>query len=330
MSAYTYSLPLLAAVFDFQRRNPARLRLVGLATDDPINADAHIDLRKRVWKYYSQDERVLMETQTVEAALAEGVPVFTGELKSPGFRALIADWAPDAIVVCVCGQIFDAAIIEAARCGVYNLHPTDLAKGIGAGPTPYEEVAARGDPWSRWTVHRMTVDVDSGPIVGQSPPVRVGDAAGQITGDPRRFYDRMGLPVGAWSGRWSPSSSGATARSPSSTSPGLRTTNCGRPSRHRSTDPAGVRSRRFDHGASLRSPRCSRCSAWRRRSRRASASARSSPWFRSCGAICFGASSRRCGSSRLAGRSSETLRQSAISTHLPKAKPAVRHNRQLT
>jgi hypothetical protein len=50
VSAYTYSLPLLAAVFDFQRRNPGRLRLVGLATDDPINADAHIDLRKRVWK----------------------------------------------------------------------------------------------------------------------------------------------------------------------------------------------------------------------------------------------------------------------------------------
>ena len=197
VSAYTYSLPLLAAVFDFQRGNPGRLRLIGLATDDPINADAHIDLRKRVWKYYSQDERVAMETRTVEAALAEGVPVFTGELKSPGFRALIADWAPDAIVVCVCGQIFDAAIIEAARCGVYNFHPTDLAKGIGAGPTPYEEVVGRGDPWSRWTVHRMTVDVDSGPIVGQSPPVRVGDAAGQVTADPRRFYDRMGLPVGA-------------------------------------------------------------------------------------------------------------------------------------
>jgi hypothetical protein len=175
VSAYTYSLP---AVFDFQRSNPGRLRLVGLATDDPINADA-------------------LESETVEAAPVEGVPVFTGELKSPGFRALIADWAPDAMVVCVCGQIFDAAIIEAARCGVYNLHPTDLAKGIGAGPTPYEEVAKRGDPWSRWTVHRMTVDVDSGPIVGQSLPVRVGDAAGRVTGDPRHFYDRMGLLVGA-------------------------------------------------------------------------------------------------------------------------------------
>ena len=73
VSAYTYSLPLLAAIFDFQRRNPGRLRLVGLATDDPINADAHVDLRKRVWKYYSQEERVQMETQTVEAALAAGV-----------------------------------------------------------------------------------------------------------------------------------------------------------------------------------------------------------------------------------------------------------------
>jgi hypothetical protein len=187
VSAYTYSLPLLAAVFDFQRRNPAQLRLVGLATDDPINADAHIDLRKRVWKYYSEDERVAMETATVEAALTEGIPVFTGELKSSGFRALISEWAPDAIVVCVCGQIFDAAIIEAARCGVYNLHPTDLAKGIGAGPTPYEEVVKAGDPWSRWTVHRLTVDVDSGPIVGQSPPVRVTelDFSGAVDGELR-------------------------------------------------------------------------------------------------------------------------------------------------
>jgi Formyl transferase len=196
VSAYTYSLPLLAAIFDFGRRNPGRLDLVGLATDDPINSDAHIDLRKRIWKYYSEDERLKMETRTVEAALANGVPVYTGELKSTGFRALLADWAPAAIVVCCCGQIFDAAIIEAARCGVYNLHPTDLAKGVGAGPTPYEEVVKAGDPWSRWTVHRMTVDVDSGPIVGQSLPVRVGDAAGRITTDPRRFYDRMGLLVG--------------------------------------------------------------------------------------------------------------------------------------
>ena len=44
------------------------------------------------------------------------------------------------------GRSSDAAIIEAARCGVYNFHPTDLAKGIGAGPTPYEEVVGRGDP----------------------------------------------------------------------------------------------------------------------------------------------------------------------------------------
>lgn len=197
ISAYTYSLPLLAAIFDCRRAAPGKLRVVGLATDDPVNADAHIGLHKRIWKHYSEEERLVMETRTAETALAHGVPVFTGELKSPGFRALIDDWSPDAIVVCVCGQILDAPIIEAPRCGVYNLHPSDLAHGIGAGPTPYEAVVARGEPWSPWTIHRVTVDVDAGPIVGQSPPVRVGDAEGRVTPDPRRFYDRMGLPVGA-------------------------------------------------------------------------------------------------------------------------------------
>ena len=246
VSAYTYSLPLLAAVFDFQRGNPGRLRLIGLATDDPINADAHIDLRKRVWKYYSQDERVAMETLTVEAALAEGVPVFTGELKSPGFRALIADWAPDAIVVCVCGQIFDAAIIEAARCGVYNFHPTDLAKGIGAGPTPYEEVVGRGDPWSRWTVHRMTVDVDSGR--SSASPRRCGSATRRARSPLTRAASTTawGCRSARWSEHWSPNWSGATAPYLSSTSRRRWAATCGLPSRHRSTDPAGARSHSID------------------------------------------------------------------------------------
>ena len=54
-------------------------------------------------------------------------------------------------------------------------------------------------------------------------------------------------------------------------------------------------------------PWCSRCSAWRRRCGRASASARSSPWSRSCAAICCGEFSRRCGSRRLASGSHAAL-----------------------
>jgi hypothetical protein len=43
----------------------------------------------------------------------------------------------------------------------------------------------------------------------------------------------------------------------------------------------------------------------------------------------LGIGSRRCGSIRLAGRSSETLRQSAISRDLPTAEPAVRHRQPI-
>ena len=43
----------------------------------------------------------------------------------------------------------------------------------------------------------MTVDVNFRPDRRPVPAGRVGDAAGRETGDPRRFYDRMGLPVGA-------------------------------------------------------------------------------------------------------------------------------------
>jgi methionyl-tRNA formyltransferase len=62
--------------------------------------------------------------------------------------------APDAIIVCGCGQIFDSRILEVPRCGVYNFHPSDLAHGHGAGARPYEDTLARNDPWTCWTVHQ--------------------------------------------------------------------------------------------------------------------------------------------------------------------------------
>jgi methionyl-tRNA formyltransferase len=122
--------------------------------------------------------------------------VYTGEFKIEWFYRQLASWRPDVIIVCGCGQIFDAQILETPRHGVYNFHPSDLAHGHGAGAQPYEDILARQDPRTRWTVHRMSEEVDAGSIVGQSPDVLVADARGRIPRDAKRFYAKLKGVVG--------------------------------------------------------------------------------------------------------------------------------------
>jgi hypothetical protein len=185
----------LDALLDFERSEAGRLHVVAVATDDAINADAKIGLRKRLWKDYSQQERVAIEIDTVERALTAGVPVYTGELKIDWFYRQLEIWRPDAIIVCVCGQIFDASILGFPHRGAYNFHPADLASGHGAGPQFLEDNIARDDPWTRWTVHQMSDKVDGGDIIGRSPPIFIADDQGRIAIDPKPVHERLRLAL---------------------------------------------------------------------------------------------------------------------------------------
>ncbi len=196
VTSFFYSIEMVSALLRCERTHPARLCPVAVATDDAVNADARIGLRKRIWKHYGQSERVAIEVATIETALQSGLPVYTGEFKIAWFYRQLMSWHPDAIIVCGCGQIFDARILGLPRYGVYNFHPSDLAHGHGAGAQPYEDSLARNDPWTCWTVHQMTEKVDAGPIVGQSPRISVADARGGIVQDPKRFYDKLRGVVG--------------------------------------------------------------------------------------------------------------------------------------
>jgi len=196
VTSFFFGTEVLGALLHYERAHPPRLHLVAVATDDAVNADAKIGLRKRIWKHYAQSEREAIEVATIETALQAGVPVYTGEFKIEWFYRQLARWRPDVVIVCACGQIFDARILAAPRYGVYNFHPSDLAHGHGAGPQPYEDTLARNDPSTCWTVHQMTEEVDAGSIVGQSPDIRVADADGRITPDPKRFYGRLTGVVG--------------------------------------------------------------------------------------------------------------------------------------
>lgn len=195
-ASFEFGYMALDAVKAYARQSPGRATLVGLVTDDPVNPTARIGLKKRVWKYMDREEIVAIETAIVESALTEGVPVYTGEIKTDGFRDLLGSWRPDAIISCVFGQVIDTWIINRPAYGVYNFHPTDLAHGLGAGPAPAEDLATRGATSTVWTIHQVTEAVDAGHIVAVSPSINVLDLSGALPKDPLVLYDKLTEPVG--------------------------------------------------------------------------------------------------------------------------------------
>jgi hypothetical protein len=186
----------LRAALAYQRRGPGPARVIGLCTDDAVSPGARISLRKRAWGLMAPPERQAVMQALLGTALGAGVPAYTGEIKTPGFRRLLAAWRPDAIITCGFGQVLDRAIIEAAPLGAYNCHPTDLARGHGAGPAPWDDMVARGVHHTVWSVHQMTEAVDEGPVLGQTPPINVGDAAGLLPEDRRAFFLKVVPPIG--------------------------------------------------------------------------------------------------------------------------------------
>lgn len=190
-ASWEFGYLVLETLKEYARRFPGRLDLAGLATDDPLNPDAKISFKKRVWGLLDLPHRVVDETCLIEAGLSCGMPVYTGEVKTESFRGLLRSWNPDAVLVCVFGQILDSRIIDLPPYGIYNFHPSDLARGHGAGPAPYDDLAARRAATSLWSVHRVTEGVDSGPIVGQSPPVNVLDGRGALPADPLVVYEKL-------------------------------------------------------------------------------------------------------------------------------------------
>ena len=175
----------------FEMRFPDKLNLVGVITDDPLDPDAKISIKKRIWGFLDIPDRVIDETTLINSALSYGIPVYTGEVKTNSFHRLIQKWNPDAIMVCIFGQLLDNFIIGLPPYGIYNFHPSDLLHGHGAGPAPYEDLSARHVDTTVWSVHHVTEKIDSGHVVGQSPPIYVLNTAGVLPVHPFVVYNRF-------------------------------------------------------------------------------------------------------------------------------------------
>ncbi len=178
-----------------ERRLPGKIRIAGLVTDDPTDDKAKISMKRRFWRYYSPGEQKIFTEGILESALSAGIPCYTGQVKSSFFRNLLQRMNPDVIVVAGFGQLIDSPIINCPSMGIYNIHPADLLHHHGAGPQPWEDLIRRGADTTRVTVHRVSETIDSGDVVGQSPPVNVRLAQGKLSDNVRLIGEKTLMPV---------------------------------------------------------------------------------------------------------------------------------------
>lgn len=190
-ASWDFGYLMLETLKEFENKFSDRFNLVGLVTDDPLNPNAKISLKKRVWHLLDLPHRVIDETFIIESALCHGVPVYTGEVKTEFFREILKKWNADAIIVCVFGQVIDSYIIDFPKYGIYNFHPSDLSMNYGAGPAPYDDLSERGAKKSVWTVHHVCDEVDCGKVVGKSPDVNVLDIEGKLPENPILVYHKL-------------------------------------------------------------------------------------------------------------------------------------------
>lgn len=195
VASFDYGYLMFETLKECERQYPNRLNIVGLVTDDPANPDARISAKRRIWRMFDSEKKLEEERMVIESALSFGVPCYTGEVKTEYFNRLLAKWNPDAIIVFVFGQFFNSEIINYPKLGIYNFHPTDLANHYGAGPQPFEDMIVRKADTSKLTIHQISLEVDAGNIVGQSPPVNIKLKDGSHTDNVLVLEEKMMEPI---------------------------------------------------------------------------------------------------------------------------------------
>ena len=189
VTGFFYSIELLSALLGYERAHPARLYPVAVATDDAVNADARIGLRKRIWKHYDQSERVAIEAAAIETALQSGLPVYTGEFKIEWFYQAARNLAaptPSSSAAAV--RSSTAGFSARPRYGVYNFHLT-ISPMTGAAPAQ----RSRG---GRRVLDRPPNDRRGGRRCDRPAPDHGGRCSRTHVRDPKRFYEKLKGVVG--------------------------------------------------------------------------------------------------------------------------------------
>jgi methionyl-tRNA formyltransferase len=102
------------------------------------------------------------------------------KIKDSGFISVIADYAPDLMVVAAYGQILSSQLLELPKFGCINVHASLLPRWRGA--SPIQSAILAGDAITGVTIMKMDEGLDTGPIVAQSTiSINVDDTASSLS-----------------------------------------------------------------------------------------------------------------------------------------------------
>lgn len=190
---------LLKSLAEFESLYPDKLNIVGVVSDDSIDPQAHISLRKRVWHHFPPDERACLYNRMINYSTELGLPCYTGAVKTDYFHNLFRTWQPDALLMLCFGQIIDKEIFDAPVMGSYNYHPSDIGKQIGLGAQPFEGTMSTGSTHSCLVIHEVTAVIDQGPIIGVSPDVNICLLDGSYPDSVLTLHEKI-IAVSGWMG----------------------------------------------------------------------------------------------------------------------------------
>lgn len=103
-------------------------------------------------------------------------------LVDPTIDAVMGSWKPDVIIVVAYGLLIPSRLLALPRLGWVNAHFSALPHWRGAAPVQY--AIAQGDSTIAVTTFRIEEGLDTGPVLGQSDPVSIGNRedAGHLLG----------------------------------------------------------------------------------------------------------------------------------------------------
>ena len=164
-----------------------RVRVVGVATDDPTQAFTHPSVR--LWKYpHTREDELLVPRFAAEHDL----PVFTGRVKTPEFFQMFLDeWQPQLCLMATFGQKIQTPLISYPSFGFFNFHHSAEFWPSYPGPDPIAAMLRDGRDHLVLTIHKVTAVIDGGEFVAHSHRVPIPkdiDAVGMH----RITWPRMG------------------------------------------------------------------------------------------------------------------------------------------
>jgi methionyl-tRNA formyltransferase len=140
------------------------VEIVGVATDDPTQPFTHPQVR--LWKYpHTRNDEILVPHFAAE----QGIPVWTGRVKSEAFQDLfIRSWSPKLCLMATYGQKIPRPIFTVPKFGFYNFHHSDITWPSYAGPDPIAGMIRDKKTEVVLTMHEVTDVIDGGCFIARS------------------------------------------------------------------------------------------------------------------------------------------------------------------